>query len=943
MTTLLATTLLVGTVGGCSDANNGLGDAGDLGAGVDLLGVEDAADAGDQDEGFVPTGLCSGQPDGTTCDDLDPCTLDDVCDSGVCVGGRNKVCDGQGPCQPGTCNPISGTCEYSVEPDGTSCNITCFTTAVCESGACKATSGEIPCPSPDNPCVDELRCNASTGVCDIEVNKLEGEFCNTDDNVCTVESCDADGACIAGELETCESESVENPCWTFNCIPSQGCTIGTFLEGNSCNDGNPCTSTDKCTVDDPTKKLCKGTPVNTDDLNPCTDDACVGGVISHVVIIGQVCPLGDENPCGTTGVCTDAGICLPANGCECDIDSDCPVPDNLCVGPLVCDKSASVPKCAPDPANEISCPIASDQCKQQLCEPATGNCFEMDAPDGTLCDDANACTLGDACAAGVCSGPQPVVCDDGVYCNGTEVCDQVTGCGSGTAPALDDGIVCTLDVCDEGLDAVTHTPDHASCGDGDVCNGIETCDVALGSCTGGTPPAIDDGVDCTVDACDPVNGVSHVIDQAFCGDGDVCNGGESCDPAQGGCIATAPPTVDDGIACTVDSCDPVAGVLHVPDNSQCEDDDVCNGIMVCDTSAGCILSVPAPPLSDGIGCTDDVCDPGNGVTHTPNDAVCGNSNVCDGAEYCDIGSGGCVSGTALVIDDGISCTADACDPLTGVSHTPNDAACTDNDACTGTETCVVGSGCHPGTPVVCSDGLYCNGEETCDTGSGACGSGPAPPVDDGVSCTIDFCDEDGDAIVHTVNCPSGQTCDPVLGCIGGGSCTDPVTQGAWFANHSYPGSGPVGVNQFLPVESVATKFKQAELTFPLTITHVRIYTDATHTYTFEFKTGDSEPGATVANSTVVFAGTGGFDVHVLPTPVTFTAPTTFWGVLSGTTQLWTAYGDGNGEATENYVESCPSLDGNTCFILPPSWSTLDSLNAPFTGIDDLLISIGTCQ
>ncbi|MBI4704111.1 MAG: hypothetical protein HY744_23630, partial [Deltaproteobacteria bacterium] len=48
---------------------------------------------------------------------------------------------------------------------------------------------------------------------------------------------------------------------------------------------------------------------------------------------------------------------------------------------------------------------------------------------------------------------------------------------------------------------------------------------------------------------------------------------------------------------------------------------------------------------------------------------CPDGNVCNGAESCD-GNGACVPGTAPPVDDQNPCTADGCDPLGGVSHTP---------------------------------------------------------------------------------------------------------------------------------------------------------------------------------------------------------------------------------------------------------------------------------
>ncbi len=86
-------------------------------------------------------------------------------------------------------------------------------------------------------------------------------------------------------------------------------------------------------------------------------------------------------------------------------------------------------------------------------------------------------------ATGVCveclSGAD---CDDSLYCNGTEVCNAVNQCRPGVAPALSDGVACTVDACDEIGNVVTHSPSSALCSDGDRC---------------------------TLDVCNPVSGCSH--------------------------------------------------------------------------------------------------------------------------------------------------------------------------------------------------------------------------------------------------------------------------------------------------------------------------------------------------------------------------------------------------------------------------------------------------
>ena len=159
---------------------------------------------------------------------------------------------------------------------------------------------------------------------------------------------------------------------------------------------------------------------------------------------------------------------------------------------------------------------------------------------GSPCEDGNACTQGDTCnGSGACLAGAPLVCDDGLFCNGLETCSPAAGCVAGTPPAQDDGIACTVDHCDEDTDAVLHVPDDALCDDGLFCNGAETCNAATG-CVAGTPPALGDGIACTVDACDEASdAVVHVPDDALCDDANPCTA-ESCD-AGTGCVFTPVP------------------------------------------------------------------------------------------------------------------------------------------------------------------------------------------------------------------------------------------------------------------------------------------------------------------------------------------------------------------------------------------------------------------
>ena len=179
----------------------------------------------------------------------------------------------------------------------------------------------------------------------------------------------------------------------------------------------------------------------------------------------------------------------------------------------------------------------------------------------------------------------------------------------------------------------------------------------------------------TIHSCDPQVGAVHTAAPSGteCGSSDVCAGAFVCDGASS-CTQAPPATVDDGNPCTADSCNPQAGVSHTPlaEGSACADNlDKCVGAYTCDANATCVQG-SAPTVDDGNPCTTDACDPGTGVSHTPlptGSACADNSDLCIGAYTCDSNTA-CNQGPAPVVDDGNICTVDACNPSTGVSHTP---------------------------------------------------------------------------------------------------------------------------------------------------------------------------------------------------------------------------------------------------------------------------------
>src|SRR5215510_6330619 len=74
------------------------------------------------------------------------------------------------------------------------------------------------------------------------------------------------------------------------------------------------------------------------------------------------------------------------------------------------------------------------------------------------------------------------------------------------------------------------------CNDGNACNGVETCNLATGSCVAGTPLVCNDGNACTTDGCNPASGCTFTSTTGSCTDGNACTTGDTC--SGGSCVGT---------------------------------------------------------------------------------------------------------------------------------------------------------------------------------------------------------------------------------------------------------------------------------------------------------------------------------------------------------------------------------------------------------------------
>lgn len=366
------------------------------------------------------------------------------------------------------------------------------------------------------------------------------------------------------------------------------------------------------------------------------------------------------------------------------------------------------------------------------------------------------------------------------------------GCVAGPPPACDDGIACTVDSCNEAAKQCDHVANNALCDNNIACDGVEFCNAILGCLSMGAP-SCDDGVMCTDDFCDlAADACAHVPNDGSCSDGLFCNGSESCDPLLGapgsGCLAGTPPSCNDSIGCTVDTCDEAnKACKHTPSNAACSDGVFCNGAETCDALLGCVAGSPVN-CNDNLSCTADACDEANKTcTHTPTNAVCDNGLYCDGVETCSVNGPaptGCVDGPPPPCpSDNIACTADACDePSQSCKHTPDNTLCPQGQFCV-----IAQNGCTPGTPcntsAQCQDGDLCNGVEACV--NGICQAGMPIDCDDGIACTTDACNPVNGQCSHAPSdlacsdglaCNGAEVCDPMMGCVSGApvNCSDGV-------------------------------------------------------------------------------------------------------------------------------------------------------------------------
>ncbi len=758
------------------------------------------------------------------CDDGDACNGSDYCDKAkfpyACKAkpGSAVVCDQSdaNACAEPTCNPSTGACAPVAKPDKTPCadGDPCTLEDACKGGVCVGSSqGPCKCAQDSdcaafddgNVCTGTLYCDKSDWPPSCKVNPATVVQCDgTGDTACSKNACDSkDGACKPFPVE----QTLEN------CVPGKGCSwIQAPVAGKPplCDDGDACTAGDvcdkgsckpgpndlcKCSKDSDCDgqedgDLCNGTlycdlQSGKCQLNPATviqcptgqDTACSANLC--VPSTGQCVygPLKNGKACDDGDACTGGDICLggscvgPTNTCPCKVDADCKSNDdgNLCNGTRYCDGQDGT--CKDNLAKAVVCPSVDDTaCSKNACVPLSGSCTETAverttvicdlpatssdgkpgcrrerlpdaAPDAGAfaCNDGDACTTGDLCAKGSCgAGTYTCYCksdadcqDDGDLCNGKPFCDKSDPnkpvCKNNpstivTCPTAGD-TACIQTIClpQTGNCKKALVDDGSDCDDGVACTSGDFC--LLGGCKGGKLVC-----PCLQDAdCKDV-------------DGDFCNGVPYCDlsdPSKPVCKPNPASVVycakGDDSACLKNQCDSKSGLCSLKptkDGSPCDDGTICTGPDGC-SGGDCVGK--ALDCDDKKLCTLDACDPKVGCTHSAKN--CDDGNLCT-ADFCDAKDGGCVHDKGTT--DGKPCNAD-------------DSACTVGDACK-QGACVAGP-----APTCQLSGNACDQPKCISTGASTFQC-VLVAVADGAPCA------DGKACKIGASCQGGK-------CLGGGDDT----------------------------------------------------------------------------------------------------------------------------------------------------------------------------
>jgi len=305
-----------------------------------------------------------------------------------------------------------------------------------------------------------------------------------------------------------------------------------------------------------------------------------------------------------------------------------------------------------------------------------------------------------------------------------------------------------------------HTPGSgfaASTSIGLLCDAIDRCNVCFGD--GQSCCTCDDGLKCTVDTCDPTSSTQKCIFTPInCDDGKQCTD-EKCDPNTGKCLYTTH-DCNKGDKCQVYTCDNSTGCSNSA--KFCGNSDACTQYQcnAADGSCGTTkTSCPSKSCQDSRG-----CDPKSGCTYTPR--VCPYDKVNTPCVFgtCDVSSNQCVNTTQTTgcaqcqacLANSTVCNPSSCDGTGTCKYTPK---CPVLDACS-VPSCDSTSGNCTYTPSCATNDSVCYPVKCTVGGPGGFTCVRSNPCDDGNACTTDTCSSTTGVPVcnHTMSCDDGNPC-----------------------------------------------------------------------------------------------------------------------------------------------------------------------------------------
>ncbi|HYB98263.1 MAG TPA: hypothetical protein VEC57_03930 [Candidatus Limnocylindrales bacterium] len=484
----------------CDDGNHASGDCCTPACLREAIGSPCASDSNAcTDDRCSAAGTCAHTPNSAACDDASFCNGTDQCSAGSCSVHSGDPCTAGSECNDqchgaGHCFTSSGT---PCTDDGSEC-----TGDACDgAGSCvhDALAAGTACTSDGNPCTHDV-CDGN-GAC-AHPSMPAGSACTDDGNPCTADLCDAAGNCLHTNLaagSACGDPQSTSCSAPDTCDGAGSCRVNHAAAGSGCDDDfNVCT-TDVCDG--------AGACQHHDNSVPCSDgrfcngaDTCAGGSCS--IHAGSPCAGadGDGNCAESCNEAADNCLGADPDGSACTDGIFCNGADT-CVG-----GSCTVHVGNPCPGAD-----GDGNCSES-CNEAADACISPD-PNGASCNDGVFCNGADTCSGGVCSvhagnpcsgvdgdgdcsetcdeqgdtcgaDPDGSACSDGIFCNGTDTCDDgFCQSHAGDPCAGPDGDGDCSEQCDESADACTAPdPDGAECNDGQGCNGLDNC--LAGQCTG---------------------------------------------------------------------------------------------------------------------------------------------------------------------------------------------------------------------------------------------------------------------------------------------------------------------------------------------------------------------------------------------------------------------------------------------------------------------------